>query len=166
MQRLREAGMIILADGTLEKPREPLPVDGAEEVLGFLEPKEEEEDRSGCVNVFQKGKSRQAVKEARSGTMDEHREPWPVDGTEEMLEFLEPEEEVEDRACCMKVFQKGKYHQAVKEVLSGALDEALSPSEHLSEYSNLTPTIPPALSQASVIDFATNEKSENDPPRI
>lgn len=71
MQRLREAGMIILADGTLEKPREPLPIDGAEEVLGFLEPGEDPGDRAGCVNVFQKGKSRQAMEEARSGALDE-----------------------------------------------------------------------------------------------
>lgn len=90
--------MIILADGTLEKPREPLPVDGAEEVLGYLEPKEEVEDRAGCVNVFQKGKSRQAVEGARSRTMDEPREPLPVDRAEEVLGFLEPKEEVEDRA--------------------------------------------------------------------
>lgn len=63
--------MIILADGTLEKPREPLPIDGAEDVLGFLEPEEEPQDRAGCVNVFQKGKSHQAVVEARSGSLEE-----------------------------------------------------------------------------------------------
>ena len=62
--------MIILADGTLEKPREPLPIDGAEDVLGFLEPEEEPQDRAGCVNVFQKGKSHQAVVEARSGSLE------------------------------------------------------------------------------------------------
>lgn len=63
--------MIILADGTLEKPREPLPIDGAEDVVGFLEPEEEPQDRAGCVNVFQKGKSHQAVVEARSGSLEE-----------------------------------------------------------------------------------------------
>lgn len=63
--------MIILADGTLEKPREPLPNDGAEDVVGFLEPEEEPQDRAGCVNVFQKGKSHQAVVEARSGSLEE-----------------------------------------------------------------------------------------------
>lgn len=63
--------MIILADGTLEKPREPLPIDGAEDMLGFLEPEEEPQDRAGCVNVFQKGKSPQAVVEARSGSLEE-----------------------------------------------------------------------------------------------
>lgn len=63
--------MIILTDGTLEKPREPLPIDGAEEGLGFLEPGEDTEDRAGCVNVFQKGKSRQPMEETRSETLDE-----------------------------------------------------------------------------------------------
>lgn len=161
MQRLREAGMIILADGTLEKPREPLPVDGAEEVLGFLEPKEEVEDRAGCVNVFQKGKSRQAVEGARSGTMNEPQELLPVDRTKEVLGFLEPKEEVQDRVGCVNVFQQGKSHQAMKEKRSGTLDEALSPSESLSasaSFPNLAPTIPSALSEVSVIDCATNKR--------
>lgn len=153
--------MIILADGTLEKPREPLPVDGAEEALGFLEPKEEVEDRAGCVNVFQKGKSRQAVHVAQIRTIDEPRDPFSVDGTEEVLGFLEPKEEAEDRASCMDVLQKGESHQAVREARSGMLDEGLTPSEALSasaSFPNLAPTNPSALSQVSVIDSATNEK--------
>ena len=169
MQRLREAGMIILADGTLEKPREPLPVDGAEEALGFLEPKEEVEDRAGCVNVFQKGKSRQVVNVAQSRTMDEPREILSADGTEEVLGFLEPKEEVEDRASCMDVLQEGKSYQAVREARSGTLDEGLSPSEPLSasaSFPNLAPTNPSALSQVSVIDSATDEKLESEPPWI
>lgn len=161
--------MIILADGTLEKPREPLPVDGAEEALGFLEPKEEVEDRAGCVNVFQKGKSRQAVKGAQSRTMDEPQELLPVDVTEEVLGFLEPKEEMEDWEGCVDVLQKEKSHQAVREARSGTLDEALSPSEPLSastSFLNLAPTNPSALSQLSAIDSATNEKLESEPPRV
>lgn len=157
--------MIILADGTLEKPREPLPVDGAEEALEFIEPKEEVEDRAGCVNVFQKGKSRQAVKGAQSRTMDEPRELLPVDGTEEVLGFLDPKEEVEDWAGCVDV---GISHHGVIEARSGTLDEALSPSEPLSasaSFPNLAPTNTSALSQVSVIDSATNEKLESEPPR-
>lgn len=169
MQRLREAGMIILADGTLEKPREPLPVDGAEEVLGFLEQKEEVEDRAGCMNVFQKGKSRQAVKQARTGKMDEPRAHLSVDRNEEVFRCLEPKEEVDDRAGCVNAFQKGKSHQAVKEARSGPLDEALSPSEPLlasASSINLAPTILSAVPQVLVIDSATNETPESDPPRI
>lgn len=134
--------MIILADGTLEKPREPLPVDvdGAEEAFEFMEPEEEVEDRAGCVNVFQKGKSRQAVKGAQIRTMDESRELLPVDGTEE----------VEDRAGCVDVLHQGESYEGVIEARSGTLDEALSPSEPLSasaSFPNLAPTNPSALSQ-------------------
>lgn len=106
--------MIILADGTLEKPREPLPIDGAEDMLGFLEPEEEPQDRAGCVNVFQKGKSHQAVVEARSGS----------------------------------------------------LEEALSSPEGPDSSPNLALTLPSALSQVSVIKSATNETLENDPSRM
>ena len=131
--------MIILADGTLEKPREPLPIDDAEDVLGFLEPEEEAEDRAGCVNVFQRGTSHQAVEEAK------------------------------DRAGCVNVFQKGKSHKAVEEARSGTLEETLSSPEPFSTSAsspNLALTLPSALSQVPVIESATNETFESDPPQM
>lgn len=99
------------------------------------------------------------------GTLEKPREPLPIDGAVEDVEFLEPEEEVVDRVGCVNVFQKGKSHQAMEEAPSGMFDEALSSPEPFSEPAsspNLALTRPSALSQVSVIDFATKQTLESD----